>query len=146
MKVTDHVEHLLRQGRKPKELLDLGFPKQVVTRVRRQLRKERTSPTTRGSKVRVGTQRDIELGDAPPIQPRLESLESKIQQLESRLDALEALGAELEDIESRLNGTPALGLKQQFKCNCGASGLVAISIKCTQCGRETYWGWWPKKE
>ena len=38
MKVTQHVEHLLKQGRKPKELIELGFPRSVVTRVRRQLR------------------------------------------------------------------------------------------------------------
>ena len=37
MKVTEHVERLLRQGRKPKELIELGFPKSVVTRVRRQM-------------------------------------------------------------------------------------------------------------
>ena len=36
MKTTEHVEYLLRQGRKPKELLELGFPKQVITRVRRE--------------------------------------------------------------------------------------------------------------
>lgn len=38
MKVTEHVEHLLRQGKKPNELVELGFPRQVVTRVRRRLR------------------------------------------------------------------------------------------------------------
>ena len=43
MKVTEHVERLLRQGKKPKELVELGFPKRVVTRVHRQLRKEKTT-------------------------------------------------------------------------------------------------------
>ena len=52
MKVTEHVEHLLRQGRKPKELIELGFPKSVVTRVRRQLREEKAAPQT---KVPEGT-------------------------------------------------------------------------------------------
>ncbi len=33
MKVTEHVEQLLRQGHKPKELEELGFPKRVITRV-----------------------------------------------------------------------------------------------------------------
>ena len=40
MKVTEQVEHLLQQGRKPKELVELGFPKSVVTRVRRQRHKK----------------------------------------------------------------------------------------------------------
>ena len=47
MKVTEHVEYLLRQGRKPKELVELGFPKLVVTRVRRQLRKHKAAPQTK---------------------------------------------------------------------------------------------------
>ena len=37
MKVIEHVEHLLRQGQKPKEPVELGFPRPVVSRVRRQL-------------------------------------------------------------------------------------------------------------
>lgn len=41
MKTTEHVEQLLRQGRKPKELVELGFPKSIVTRVRRQLKEEK---------------------------------------------------------------------------------------------------------
>jgi len=44
MKVTEHVEHLLRKGYKPKELVELGFPKRVVSRVRRQLKEEKASP------------------------------------------------------------------------------------------------------
>ena len=40
MKTTDHVEYLLRQGKKPKELMALGFPEQVITRVRRLLKEE----------------------------------------------------------------------------------------------------------
>jgi len=43
MKVSKHVERLLRQGKKPKELVELGFPKRVVTRVYRQLREGSTS-------------------------------------------------------------------------------------------------------
>ena len=45
MKVTKHVQHLLRQGKKPKELVELGFPKAIVTSVSRQLREEKASQT-----------------------------------------------------------------------------------------------------
>lgn len=151
MKVTEHVEHLLRQGRKPKELIELGFPKSVVTKVRRQLRVEKAAPQSRTQKGRteVGSRPRsavTPLVEATPDQPRPGSLESKVQQLESQLDVLEAIIAELGDIETRLDGTPTLGLKHHFKCDCGASGFVAVHIKCTKCGRDTYWGWWPKKE
>ena len=50
MKVTTHVDYLLRQGRSPKELVELGFRKSVVTRVRRQLREEKTALQPKTSK------------------------------------------------------------------------------------------------
>ena len=150
MKVTEYVERLLRQGKKPKELIELGFPKSVVTKVRRQLRVEKAAPQSRTQKVtEVGSRPRsavTPLVEATPDQPRPGSLESKVQQLESQLDVLEAIIAELGNIETRLDGIPTLGLKHDFKCDCGASGFVAVHIKCTKCGRDTYWGWWPKKE
>lgn len=150
MKVTDHVERLLRQGRKPKELVELGFPKRVVTRVRRQLREEKRASRPRTEKGKGKGENHALSAVTPhvetaPVPPELESLESKIQQLESRVEALEALGAELEDIETSINGTPALGLKHHFQCDCGASGYVALRIKCTKCGREVWWGWYPEQ-
>jgi len=107
MKVAEHVEHLLRQGKKPKELVELGFSKQVVTRVRRQLREEKAA-----QQVKVAR-----------------STES----------------FSVEDLESYLDGIPALGLRHRFKCDCGASGFVAVRIECTKCGRETWWGWFPNQ-
>jgi hypothetical protein len=150
MKVTEHVEHLLRQGRKPRELIELGFPKSVVTRVRRRLREEKTGTHLGTGKVKGREESHFQSTATPhlemtPVLQKLESLESKIQQLESRVEASEALGAELADIETRINGTPALGLKHHFKCDCGASGYVALRIKCTKCGRETWWGWHPEQ-
>ena len=31
-----------------------------------------------------------------------------------------------------------------YKCKCGASGLVAMHIKCTKCYKDSWWGWVPK--
>jgi hypothetical protein len=50
MKASKHVEKLLRQGRNPKELVELGFPKSVVTKVRRQLKKEKAARGQKGTK------------------------------------------------------------------------------------------------
>jgi len=142
MKITEHVEHLLRQGRKPKELIDLGFPKRVVTRVRRRLREEKAMPRliTRQAKTEM-----VPLREATAVQCGLKSLETRVNQLESQVDILEAVMAGLYDMDERLDGTPALGLKHHFKCDCGASGLVALHIQCTKCGKETWWGWFPKE-
>ncbi len=117
----------------------------------RQLREEKAAPQLRTQKGRTEVEnrpRSVvtPLVETTPLQPRPGSLESKVQQLESRVDVLEAISAELEDMETLLGGAPALGLEHDFKCDCGASGFVAVHIICTKCGRDTYWGWWPKKE
>jgi len=142
MKVTEHIEQLLKQGRKPKELIELGFPKRVVTRVRRQLREKETVPQSRTQK---GGVEPTPLVETTAVQTGLKSLEGEVQQLESRVEILEAISAKIEDIEYRLQGTPALGLKHRFKCDCGASGLVAVRFQCTKCGSESWWGWFPKE-
>ena len=155
MKVTQHVEHLLRQGRNPKELVELGFPKLVVTKVRRQLKGEKSSQLAKAVKGRAGAK--VESRPQPSalspemialMEHRLTSFEGKFQGLETRVEVLEAADAEfslLEDIEERLGGTPALGLKHRFKCSCGASGFVALHIMCTKCEKATWWGWFPKQ-
>ena len=149
MKVTEHVRYLLRQGRKPKELVELGFPKSVVTRIRKQLGGATSQSRTAKGKAEVEScslSKVTPPAKAASVPPNPGALRSKVRQLESRMEVLEALSAKLEDIESRLDGTPTLGLKHRFKCDCGTSGFVALHIKCTKCGRETYWGWWPEKE
>jgi hypothetical protein len=138
MKVIAHVEQLLRQGHKPKELIALGFPKSVVTRVRRQLREEKAA-------LHSGTQEGRAGAESHPQPVESGSLEDKTRWLESRVKVLETINAEIEELKTRLDGTPALGLRQRFKCDCGASGFVAMRIQCTKCGKETWWGWFPKE-
>ena len=145
MKLAEHVEYLLRQGKKPKELVELGFSKRIITRVRRQLREEKRASQQKGKKSECSAETLPQSNEAPVktanTQPELQALVSRIQQLEAQL---EALGIELEDIESRINGTPSLGLKHLFECGCGSSGFVALHIQCTKCGRKTWRGWFPK--
>ena len=150
MKVTEHVEHLLRQGRKPSELVDLGFPKQVITMVRRQLREERAAQRQKAPAARDGEKSLPEpTAVAPksiaPIDQRLASLESEIDNLRGRIETMETASATLKDLEARLDSTLGLGLRKHFKCDCGASGFVALHVQCTKCGRESLWGWFPKE-
>jgi len=117
MKVTEHVEHLLGQGRKPKELIELGFPKSVVTRVRRRLRKETTASQLKTQKGKAQAKTSPQLAvisptETTPVQRKQGSLESKVQELQSRVETLETLRAGLEDIENRLKGTPTLGVSE----------------------------------
>ncbi len=55
MKVTEHIEYLLKQGKKSAELTELGFPKRLVTRVNRRLRGA-TSGRTGGKKLKKSQQ------------------------------------------------------------------------------------------
>jgi len=73
-----------------------------------------------------------------------------VQQLEEKL---EAVARRLSDMDSRLTtvteglrGTPSYGVRNDFTCEaCGSRDFLAIPLKCTTCGREGWWGWWPEK-
>lgn len=131
MKALDHVRKLLEGGHKPKELVELGFSKAVITRVKRQLKRVESEQKPRVPTKTAPTESQVKILKASPaditgLQQELATLECKIQELEGRLD-----------------GTPALGLKHRFTCSCGVSGLVALHIQCTKCERETWYGWFP---
>ena len=150
MKTTEHIRKLLESGHGARELIELGFSKTAVTRVKRQLRKEKETGPAEAPAQPVEVQECApapvpDLGEVANTQYRLESLESIVQELRERCDALETQVEEMKEFKVRVIGTPALGLKKHFKCDCGASGLVALRIKCTACDKETWWGWFPKK-
>ncbi len=147
MKTSEHVEYLLRQGKKPEELVDLGFPKSVVTRVRRRLREEKAvqqakAPKDGGGAKSLSESSVVSVEGVAAMQQELVSLESNLRELQKRIETLET---SFGDTVARLDGTPALGLRHHFKCDCGASGLVALYIRCTKCGKESWWGWSPKE-
>ena len=221
MKVSKHVEHLLRQGRKPKELIDLGFPKSAVTRVRRQLKEEKAAPQTKMPGGTAQAENHVQSLPGSPenmvaIWQKLQSMANDLQKVDSlakalsevtvltataqQLDAyrreicpyekdglctLETWSSEdevpqhmgepvlveseksvwyvkpfpfycamctapfegrLDDVEDKLSDNPLSGARYQITCKgCGSKGWVATRIKCTKCGRETYWGWFPKE-
>jgi len=70
------------------------------------------------------------------------TIEKKVVCLEGDLASIER---RIEAMEEHLEGTPALGLRKWFKCDCGTTGFVAIRVKCTKCGKEDWWGWFPKQ-
>ena len=53
--------------------------------------------------------------------------------------------SQIRDITRGLQNTLGYNIKRDFKCqSCSANGSVAIHVKCTQCGKENWWGW-PRK-
>lgn len=50
-------------------------------------------------------------------------------------------------IQRGLKGTPGYSLRSGFTCeSCGSQSFVAIPMRCTSCGSEGWWGWWPREE
>lgn len=237
MKTTEHIEYLLRQGRKPAELVELGFPKRVVTRVHRRLKEEKTGVERKRRQGQVESQ-PVSSGKGnaliaaaptatvPPAftaedieaDPEIVELKKQIRKAElekelgrSRVPpevallvaaaqeigkrSLEfclyaddglctywgwdtpeeipsgigepicegkgacrirpsvlycamcpvALEGPFDLLQEEFSNTPLRNLGERFSCECGAKGMVANHIKCTKCGKETWWGWWPEK-
>ena len=237
MKVTAQVENLLRQGKKPKELVEFGFPKAVVTRVRRRLTEEEAGVQRKRcqGKVKpppVSGRKDNAFVSVTPtatvpqpftaedieVDPEIVELKKQIRKAELERElgrakmppeaavlvaAAQEIGEfslefcphnedglctdwgwdteeeipngigepvcdseglyrikpsvlycamcpiplkyALERLEGELKNTPLRNLHERFSCECGAKGMVAVSIKCTKCGKESSWGWWPQK-
>jgi hypothetical protein len=222
MKVTKHVEQLLRQGRKPKELIELGFPKSTVTRVYRQLKEEKATLKVKAPEETAQAETHLQIPPESPetiatIWQKVQSMANDLQRIDSLIQALSEgtilmvaardfgiyryeacpyrkdslctlhtwssegeipagigepvrvgdenpewgikpsplycvmcttpLENRIDDIEDKASDDPLWGARYQITCeNCGTKGWVAVKIKCTKCGHETYFGWQPKKE
>jgi len=72
-----------------------------------------------------------------------------ILQLEEKLCAvtrhLGKIDGRVNTVTRKLEDTPSYGVRGDYKCeSCGSTGFAAIPLKCTSCGKEGWWGWWPK--
>lgn len=222
MKVTKHIEHLLGQGKKPKELIELGFSKRVITRVRRRLRKEKAASEGRVSEGIPQAEARLKTIPGTPesiatIWQKVQSMADELQRMDGLIQALsevttvvaaardfgtyrleacphqkdgicswniwdsrdaipQGIGEVvqssddetewhikpfplycamctalveyyIDEVESKASESPLYGARYQITCDsCGSKGLIAIPVKCTKCGHQTYWGWHPKKK
>lgn len=70
-----------------------------------------------------------------------------LAQMKATLAQMKNIGSQVEIISEGLRGTAGYNLNKTFKCSsCNTVGIVAIRVKCNQCGQENWWGWWPKKK
>jgi hypothetical protein len=88
---------------------------------------------------------------------RLDVLEKKIINLEKVLEKnqqtpdlsprIAQLNEEFKNIVLNLKGTPGYGVRRSFTCEkCHDHGHVAEMFRCTRCGHERWYGWWPDKK
>jgi hypothetical protein len=89
------------------------------------------------------------------IESAINKLEKKAQsgnevsasQMKTAIQQMKNVSSQVEIITEGLRGTAGYNLNKTYKCNsCKSAGVVAIKVKCTQCGQENWWGWWPKKK
>ena len=56
------------------------------------------------------------------------------------------IARQIEVINEGLRTTPGYNLGKTFTCaSCNSNGAIAIKVRCTSCGKENWWGYWPKK-
>jgi uncharacterized coiled-coil protein SlyX len=87
---------------------------------------------------------------------RLETLEKKMADVEAKNTRsnpastdlkIQQLTDEMKKIIGNLKGTPGYGVKNTFACDkCNDHGHVAVQFRCTSCGHERWYGWWPEKK
>ena len=71
--------------------------------------------------------------------PELAILQAAVKDLTRRLAKMEIALAEAQQGKNQ-------NMNKMFHCDsCNSQGLVAFSTKCTKCGKQTWWGWWPQK-
>lgn len=88
---------------------------------------------------------------------RMEMLERKVNELEAKTaqprespataQKVQKLSEEMQKIVTNLKGTPGYGVRNSFTCEkCDDHGHVAVQFRCTSCGSERWYGWWPSKK
>lgn len=74
-------------------------------------------------------------------------LQQKSLEIQVLQEQVTALAKKFEEVETDLRGTPAYKAKNNFSCpSCETKGLIAVPVKCTQCEKTHWWGWWPEEK
>ncbi len=88
---------------------------------------------------------------------RLDAMEERIGELAFKIERssynvqpgreeIAQIRNELRELAREANHRPQ-GLQDEFLCeHCKAKGTMAVFTKCTSCGREGWFGWWPRKK
>jgi|GEM_PF-560422 len=88
---------------------------------------------------------------------RLGKIEGSVGQLELKGDVCcddggtaksdKAVENQMKEVTRCVQKTLGYNISKTFKCrSCSGIGMVAIRVKCTKCGKESWWGWWPVKD
>ena len=68
------------------------------------------------------------------------------QEMQTMAGQAQLISSKVEGILSNLKATLGYRAQSRYVCaSCQAKGEVAARVKCTHCGQENWWGWWPSK-
>ena len=124
MKVTKHVEQLLRQGHKPKELVALGFSKRVVTRVRRRLRVEKA--VSQGKWPAGAPQTETRLETPPESPEKIATIWQKVQSMANDLKRIDGLVQALSEATILVAAAKEFGTYMYDICPHNKDGLCTL--------------------
>jgi hypothetical protein len=99
------------------------------------------------------------LGKMERAMERLELLEGKVAEMGASTgqalpsgelqeigEKVQELTGQMDEISGNLKFSLGYGVGKLFQCkHCESKNLVALHVKCTQCGEENWLGWWPKR-
>jgi len=90
-----------------------------------------------------------QVGKMTNAMQKLDSMEEKVNIICSLLkldpDDTQSIGARLDEIYARLDAMQKASIQHSFTCgHCKSGQMMAVHVKCTTCGEETWMGWWPE--
>ena len=66
------------------------------------------------------------------------------QDFQAMAGQVQLVSSRVEGILDNLKATLGYRAQKTFTCpSCSSHGEVAAQIKCTHCGQQNWWGWWP---
>ncbi len=101
--------------------------------------------------IQQEAKKDPSLQKIAQMQQQLAKVTSAVQALSSQIQALsgqvQKTTSQSKSIVRKLGSTMGYNIQNTFECQqCGAHGYVVSLVKCSACGHEDWWGWWPPEE
>jgi len=125
----------------PKVIVKALQPKEVKTVVPRVSQSRRRYPpprTVRRMQVHKVIPPPMAMQSAMPNEVML--LRAAVNDLTNRLTRMEIALTEAQKTAANSS------INKMFQCDsCGSKEFVSFNVKCTKCGKQSWWGWWPLK-
>lgn len=84
------------------------------------------------------------IGASQQVSELKTAVQNLSQHLQQLMTQVQATAQEVKVIKKGLEGTVGYAIKDTFECQyCGSQGYVVGLVKCTDCGEEDWWGWYP---